>query len=262
MSAGTLAEFFLAAWAAMAAGMALAFGLRRATGNSGWIDATWTFSVGVAGAALAFWADAAGPRGLVVGAAALLWAGRLGTHIVRRTLMAGDDPRYRALEAEWGANAAVRLFLFLQAQAFVGALLALAIALAASARPYAPRDALAGALFAAALVGEAVADRQLERFKADPRNRGGICDAGLWSRSRHPNYFFEWLTWAAAALAALDVLGGGSWSLTALIAPAVMFWTLRFASGVPPVEQRMRATRGEAFARYSAKTPVFFPRLF
>ena len=42
----------------------------------------------------------------------------------------------------------------------------------------------------------------------------------------------------------------------------IMFWTLRYASGVPPLEEHMMRTRPEAFARYQAKTPVFFPRLF
>ena len=48
--------------------------------------------------------------------------------------------------------------------------------------------------------GEAVADRQLARFKADPANKGRTCRVGLWSVSRHPNYFFEWLHWVAWAV--------------------------------------------------------------
>jgi steroid 5-alpha reductase family enzyme len=246
----------------MALAMALAFSLRRATGNSGWIDVTWTFAVGAVGAAISVWASGASLRGVVVALCALAWSARLGGHIARRTLRSGDDPRYRKLEEGWGAHAATRLFLFLQAQALVGAFLALCIALVGLSRFWPLRDALAAMLFFSALGGEALADAQLDRFKSDARNGARICDTGLWSRSRHPNYFFEWLTWVAAALAALDPWSSGAWSLIALAAPMLMYWTLRYASGVPPVEERMAATRGDAFQRYKAKTPEFFPRLW
>ena len=191
-------------------------------------------------------ASGASLRGLIVAVCALAWALRLGLHIVARTWRSGDDPRYQKLEASWGKQAGVRLFLFLQAQAFVGAFLALCIALAALSQFWALRDGLAGALFVAAFVGEAAADSALARFKANPANRGRICDVGLWSRSRHPNYFFEWLTWVAAALAAVDPFVGGFYWLAALAAPALMYWTLRYASGVPPLEERMAATRGRS----------------
>jgi steroid 5-alpha reductase family enzyme len=56
---------------------------------------------------------------------------------------------------------------------------------------------LAVAIWAGSVVGEAVADRQLARFRADPAHRGKTCRDGLWRYSRHPNYFFEWLHWFA-----------------------------------------------------------------
>ncbi|MGO7741053.1 DUF1295 domain-containing protein, partial [Rhizobium johnstonii] len=44
-----------------------------------------------------------------------------------------------------------------------------------------------------ALVGEAIADVQLARFRKTPQAKTEFCEAGLWRYSRHPNYFFEWL---------------------------------------------------------------------
>jgi steroid 5-alpha reductase family enzyme len=50
-------------------------------------------------------------------------------------------------------------------------------------------------LAALALIGEAVADLQMQRFRSKPGNRSAVCEAGLWRFSRHPNYFFESLVW-------------------------------------------------------------------
>jgi steroid 5-alpha reductase family enzyme len=59
------------------------------------------------------------------------------------------------------------------------------------------------AVFALSIIGEAIADRQLARFRSDPANRGEVCRVGLWRYSRHPNYFFEWLHWFAYPLLAI-----------------------------------------------------------
>ena len=244
---------FIAGWAALAVVMTGAWSVQRVAGVSGWIDAIWTFGVGAAGAGLALSLGGASWRAGLVAALSLAWALRLGGHIVRRTLKSGDDPRYAKLMAEWGAAAPRRLFGFLQAQAAVGGVLAYCVGLAAAAsEPLRIQDALGFALALAALIGEAVADIQVARFKAD--SAGKICDVGLWSLSRHPNYVCEWLYWAAIALIAL---GPGGWP--ALAAPAIMYWTLRYASGVPPLEAHMLATRGELFRAYQERTPIFFP---
>jgi steroid 5-alpha reductase family enzyme len=253
--------------AGLAAIMSGAWAIQRRTGNSGWIDATWTFGVGAMSVLLAVIAagsnDAPIWRRVVVASLAALWSLRLGGHIARRTLKAGDDPRYRKLIEEWGEAAPRRLFQFLQAQALVGAVLAVSVALAA----YGPsaqlrvQDLVGVALFVIAVVGEAAADAQLARFQADPANRGKICDVGMWGRSRHPNYFFEWLIWVAVAVIAADATRAGAFGWLALLAPAIMYLTLRYASGVPPLEARMLRSRGEAFRAYQARTPIFFPRL-
>jgi steroid 5-alpha reductase family enzyme len=116
------------------------------------------------------------------------------------------------------------------------------------------------ALALGAVAGEALADRQLAQCKRAP-SPSRICERGLWGRSRHPNYFFEWLFWSAVAVMALAAPVTG-FSLAALAAPAMMYATLRYASGVPHVEAHMMRTRPEAFRAYAVRTPVFFPRLF
>ncbi len=264
MTFASVVAALLIAEIALAAIMGLAWAIQRATGQTGWIDAVWTFGVGATGAVLAALplgdGGGAGWRRAAVAAAIALWALRLGGHVVARTRKTPDDPRYRKLIEGWGEAAPLQLLAFLQVQALAGATLALAVALAAhvGSPAFGFQDGLGLALFAIGLAGEAAADAQLARFKADPARRGQICDVGLWARSRHPNYFFEWLVWVAFAVAAsVDAIG-----LLAWVAPALMYWTLRYASGVPPLEEHMLRTRPEAFRAYQKRTPVFFPRLF
>jgi steroid 5-alpha reductase family enzyme len=244
--------------------MAAAWLLQRLTGNGGWADAVWTLATGAAGVVCALspvGGRTPGPRAWLVAALAAFWASRLGLHLVVRSAGAPrEDARYAALRGQWGGAFEARLFGFLQIQALAAAFLVAAVLVAA--RNPAPQlrwqDGLGAALLAVAVIGEGVADRQLRRFKAYPANRDAICDVGLWSWSRHPNYFFEWLGWLAYPVIAIGA-AGWPWGWIALAAPVLMFALLRFGSGVPPTEAAMAASRGAAFARYRARVSPFFP---
>ena len=106
-----------------------------------------------------------------------------------------------------------------------------------------------------AVAGEALADRQLAAFQADPGSRGGTCRAGLWPYSRHPNYFFEWLTWVAYAAFALP----SPWGWTFVCAPLLMLF-LRFrVTGIPMAEEQALRSRGDDYREYQRTTSAFFP---
>jgi steroid 5-alpha reductase family enzyme len=246
--------------------MSLAWAVEQRSGNSGWIDAVWTFGLGAIGIACALFpvgpdSPASLPRRWLVAAAAALWALRLGFHIAARTSGVVDDPRYAALRRSYGSQASRRMWLLVQKEALVSVPLGLAIFLAAHNPAGALRvqDALAIVLFAVAIGGEALADRQLRGFRRAPAGGGGIYQAGLWRCSRHPNYFFEWLGWFGYPLIAIDLSGGYPWGWFALAAPACMYWLLVHVSGIPPLEEHMLQTRGQAFRDYQARTNAFFP---
>ena len=128
--------------------MAGAWLVQRRTGQSGWVDTIWSFAVGLVGAAVALAPVAAADwptaRQGLVAALALAWSLRLGLHIVGRTLRGGEDPRYKALHDEWGADFPRRLFWFLQIQAAAAFLLAISIF--AAARNLAPFPNIGDAL--------------------------------------------------------------------------------------------------------------------
>ena len=260
-----LVALFLAALAAaLSLAMAGAWLVVDRSGRSGWADATWSFSVGLAGVAAALAPlSPGGPttRQIMVAALVAAWSLRLATHIAARTRKGGDDPRYQQLKEEWGAQRRQRLFWFLQIQAAAGFLLAVTILIAAHNPAPWPRlgDALGLLIAIIAVLGEAIADRQLASFRADPANAGRVCDVGLWGWSRHPNYFFEWLGWVAYALIAIDLSGGYHWGWLAVAGPAFMYWILVHASGIPPLEAHMLRSRGDAFRAYQKRVSAFWP---
>ena len=251
----------------LSATMAVACLVAVRSGRSGWIDAIWSFSVGLFGAIAALLPYADNeilPRQWLVAVLALAWSLRLGFHIAMRTAGGGqDDPRYSQLKREWGADFRARLFWFLQIQAAAAFLLVLSIMVAAhNPGPALRSNDWAGiVLMLTAVGGEAIADRQLTAFRADPANRGKVCDVGLWGLSRHPNYFFEWLGWLAYVVIAIDTSGVYPWGWVALGGPVLMYWLLVHVSGIPPLEAHMLRSRGEQFRPYQARVNAFWPGL-
>src|SRR5579864_2930462 len=114
--------------------MAGAWMVQQRTGNSGWVDTIWTFSVGLVGAGSALWqsGDAGpNPRQWLVAALVAIWSLRLGMHVAVRTARISDDPRYAAFAKEWGLAAPRRMLVFLQNQALGSVPLVFAIFVAA-----------------------------------------------------------------------------------------------------------------------------------
>ena len=239
--------------------MAGAWAVQRRTGASGWIDTIWSFAVGAGGIGAVLAADGAAPRRIAAFVLIAAWSIRLGSHIFTRTKAGGEDPRYAKLIEDWGKAASSRLFLFLQIQAIAGLILVLAIYLAASNPSPVPHslDLIGIVVALSALAGEAISDRQLSQFRKTPEAKTEICEEGFWRYSRHPNYFFEWLYWCAWPLLALTAPSSISWA--ALLAPAMMYWLLVYASGIPPLEDHMLRSRGDKFRALQRRVNAFFP---
>ena len=245
--------------------MSAAWGVAERTGKSGWGDAIWSFSIGGLGAVAAVapigGAEALTTRQGVVSAIALVWSLRLGGHIVERTRRGGEDPRYAQLREEWGPDAPRRLFWFFQIQAVAALLLALCIGLAARnpAPAFRLLDWLGFVVVGAAVVGEGVADRQLRLFRTRHAAGSAVCDRGLWSLSRHPNYFFQWLGWVGYAMIAIDPGGGFAIGWLSLVGPIAMYALLVHLSGIPPLEAHMLRSRGRSFEAYQQRVSPFWP---
>ncbi|WP_244999697.1 DUF1295 domain-containing protein [Brevundimonas nasdae] len=245
--------------------MTAAWLVQRRTDQGGWADAFWSLGLGAAGigVSLAPLNDGSpSPRQWLAAVLIGLWGLRLGLHIAARAAHEQEDARYARLREDWGADFQTKMFGFLMLQAAAAAFLALSI-LTAAHNPtpgLTLQDGLAALIFVSALLGEGLADRQLAAFKAEPANRGRVCDTGLWAWSRHPNYFFEWLGWCAWPVFAIDFRGDWPWGWLALTGPIYIYWLLTQVSGVPLLEAHMRRSRPDAFEAYAASTSRFFPR--
>jgi steroid 5-alpha reductase family enzyme len=239
----------------MAATWLLALRIR----NAGIVDIAWSVSFAPIAAIYAVWGEGWLPRRMLIALMATLWSARLGAYLWRR--IAGhhpvEDARYVELRRNWAPRADARFFWFFQVQALAAVGLSLPFAIAAVNRApgLGALEWLGVALWAIGLAGESLADAQLAAFKANPDNRGRVCDVGLWRYSRHPNYFFEWLIWCGYAAFAL----GSPWGALALACPAVMLYLLLRVTGIPALEAAALRSRGDAYREYQRTTSAFVP---
>ncbi|CRD59570.1 putative transmembrane protein [Stenotrophomonas thermophila] len=224
--------------------------------NIGVVDVLWAKGVGASALLLALLGDGATVPRIALGVLGGLWGSRLALHLWHRVRSEPEDGRYRYLREHWQGHQG-KIFGFFMAQALLVLLFALPfVAVAAN-----PSSRMTWWAVAAALVwllsvgGEALADRQLARFRADPANKGRTCREGLWRYSRHPNYFFEWLHWFTYVLLAV---GSPLWWL-AWAGPLLMYVFLRYLSGIPFTEKQALRSRGDDYRAYQRNTPMFFP---
>lgn len=232
--------------------------IQRRTGDAGIVDAGW--SAGLGAAALFFaWTSGGDPeRRLVLAICAGIWSIRLaGYLLVNRILSGPEDGRYQELRSRWGARAQINFLLFFEFQALLVVVFAVPFLVVAwnPSPGLGWTDGIGIAIWLTAMLGEAIADRQLAGFRADPAGRGRTCRRGLWRYSRHPNYFFEWVQWWAYVLLSL----GSPWWWVSLAGPALMLLFLFKITGIPATEERALRSRGDDYRRYQQTTSAFFP---
>ncbi|QQC66560.1 DUF1295 domain-containing protein [Paraburkholderia ginsengisoli] len=226
------------------------------TENAGMIDPVWAYSLGLVAVLYAVLGTGDPLGRALVALGGLVWGVRLGTHLWKRNAGKPEDARYRRFREQWGDKAASKMFWFFQLQVAISMLLSIAFLVPAYRGTQAAPAwlMLAAALWIASVAGEASADRQLRRFKADPANRDAVCRVGWWHYSRHPNYFFECVHWLAYI--ALSI--GTPWGWFTLLPPLLMAFLLLKLSGIPLVEASM-AQRRAGYADYMRTTSALVP---
>lgn len=232
----------------------LAATLRR---DASLIDLYW----GVGFAVVAWVSLASSPRidtrTLVVASLTSIWGLRLSIHLLLRNWGHGEDRRYAAMRARHGARfPLVSLFTVFLLQAAILWFVSLPIqfvAVAGGAEFPTILDLLGVIVWSVGFFFESIGDYQLARFRANPGNQGRVLERGLWSYTRHPNYFGDACVWWGVFLFA--AAAGGVWTI---VSPLLMTVLLLRVSGVTLLEQTIVDRRPD-YAAYKARTNAFFP---
>lgn len=224
-------------------------------------DLTGSLTFFVISAALVLLAPMPDARSWILAAMVMLWAARLGSFLALRVHKAGSDGRFDQIK-----GSPLR---FLQVWVIQGAWVSLTAAAAwiaisagsASRAPIGWLTVVGIVVWVLGMVIEIVADAQKSAFRADPRNRDEFIRTGLWSRSRHPNYFGEIVIWVGVFITAAPVLVGWQW--VALLSPLFVILLLTRVSGIPLLEARAEKKWGDRadYVAYREQTPVLIPKL-
>jgi steroid 5-alpha reductase family enzyme len=225
--------------------------------NNSIVDIGWGFGFVLTSWLLFFISKDYSVSKIIINVLVSLWGLRLFYHILKRNLFKEEDFRYLQWRKEWGKYVIPRAFI----QVYM--LQAMFMLLVGFNTFYININAfnfnwwmIVGLIVW--LVGyyfEVVGDRQLRQHIANPEMKGKLLTTGLWSITRHPNYFGEALMWWGIFVATL-VIGAPFWLI---FSPIVITFLLRFVSGVPLLERRMKDKPG--WDEYAQKTSVFIPFL-
>jgi len=258
----TLAIRLAEAWALAAALQLVLWIVQQRTRNAGIVDVGWAGSFALVALVFAWRADptiavwAWAPACVIV----IAWSVRLtGYLIARGAARSPEEGRYVDLRRRWGKSASLKFFVFFQAQAALVGILSIAFAIPFVEAPWLGSGTVrsAGLLISIiGIVGESIADAQLRRFKRDPDHKGQVCDVGLWSWSRHPNYFFEWCYWVGLAVYGLAFW---PWGLVGVIGQGIIVASIFGVTGIPPTEAQAVRSKGDAYRDYQKRVSRFVP---
>jgi steroid 5-alpha reductase family enzyme len=252
------------AWGLLAVGaavasvsMAVLWALAVRIRDASHVDVAWAMLIACSALLYAVLADGDTAHRVLAAALASIWGFRLGLYLLfDRVLGKDEDGRYQALRVKWGEKASRNFFWFFQLQAAFVVFFSIPYALTAQD----PADGLGALELAGAAVwaignaGVIASDWQLARWRGNPANEGKTARKGLWSWSRHPNYFFELVTWCGVALVAT----AAPWGWVAWIVPAVLLFLLFRLTGIPATEAQALRSR-EDYADYQRTTSIFVP---
>ncbi|GAC70251.1 DUF1295 domain-containing protein [Gordonia soli] len=242
-------------------GTLVIFAFSRAFGNSSFYDAYWSV---VPPLLLIYW-WAAGDVGIdavhcwLVAAVVGVWAVRLTANwAISFPGLHHEDWRYPLLRGRAGRAEVVAdlggIHLVPTLQVFLG-MLPVYVAVTHDSVELAWLAGIAAAVGFSAVALEYVADAQLRAFSRD-RRPGQVMDHGLWSWSRHPNYFGEFAFWCALALFGVATVPGDAWWL---FIGAVAMLAMFLGASIPMMEDRSLERRPD-YQGVVDRVPKFVPR--
>ncbi len=225
------------------------------------VDIFWGPGFAVIAVACLLLAEGHAPRQWLLTILTTVWGLRLGLYLAARNIGHGEDARYvrmrERVDARGGRFALSSLIVVFMLQGVIMWVVSLPVQVGQASPTPQSLGWLAALGTLVWLVGfgfEAIGDAQLQRFKADPANRGEVMDRGLWRYTRHPNYFGNACLWWGIWLVAVET--GSAWWTA--IGPALMTYFLLRVSGVALLERSLTETKPK-YRDYVRRTSAFFP---
>jgi steroid 5-alpha reductase family enzyme len=226
--------------------------------NAAIVDVGWALGLGLLGIYYAWAGPGYHARKYAIATMAGFWGLRLaGYLLLTRVIGQPEEGRYVQLRRDWKTNLPLRFLFFFEFQALLDVVLSMPFLLACldTREPLGILEKVGAGIWLLGILGEALADQQLNAFKKNPKNKGKTCRAGLWNYSRHPNYFFEWLIWVGYATFAI----ASPWGWIGLISPALILYFLLGVTGIPATEAQSLRSRGDQYREYQRTTSAFVP---
>lgn len=224
-------------------------------------DVIWGLGFVVSAAGAIFIGDPdLGTRELVILGVLTIWALRLTYFLGLRNLKKSEeDLRYQKMRSSWEPKHWVLksyfyVFIF---QALLLTVINLSVLQALAMAPQALDFIffVGLSLWIFGFIFESVADEQLKQFKNQKNKTSPIMNQGLWSWSRHPNYFGEVVQWWGLWLMCLNVSQPYQW--WTVISPILITYLIIKVSGIPMLEVLMKDRPG--YQDYAQRTSKFFP---
>jgi len=185
-----------------------------------------------------------------------LWGLRLAAYIYIRNKDKDEDFRYKEWKQKWGKNLILKSYLrvFL-IQGFFMFLISIpsVFVMSFSEKILSFKDLMGVAIWLLGFFFETVGDWQMYQFKKDFANKGKIMDMGLWSLTRHPNYFGEVTMWWGIFLISLSV----RYFYIGIIGPLTISYLILKVSGIPLLEKKYEGRKD--FENYKKRVSAFFP---
>ena len=222
------------------------------------VDPLWGLGFVLLAVVFALAGDGFAGRKALVTVLVGIWGFRLAGYILIRNWGKGEDYRYQAFRQRWGKSYWwVSFFQVFMLQGLLLWIIAMSLMAAESnARPqhFTVLDVIGAAVWCVGFFFEAVGDRQLARFRAEPANKGKVMRSGLWAYTRHPNYFGEATMWWGLYLIAAST----RWGCWTIFSPILLTFMLLRVSGVALLEKAQVDTKPK-YRDYIESTSAFIP---
>jgi steroid 5-alpha reductase family enzyme len=200
----------------------------------------------------------ANPRHVLIFVLLCLWAIRLTTNwAIRWHGLSHEDWRYQDIHKQAGTFYWPVSFLGIHLMptilVFLGSL-ALWPALSDRNTQLTWLDIVAALVTLTAVIIEGTADFQMQRFRRGPGATGQVIPPGLWSLSRHPNYFGEVLFWWGLFLFVPLAYPNFWWVIVGPVAILLLFLGI----SIPLMERHLLAGHPN-YIEYQQRVSRFFP---